>query len=140
MKIYAGSCHCGAIGFDYATDIAPSEWSVRACQCSFCRAHAALSASDPQGHARFFATEPELLERYTFALRTADFLLCRRCGVYVGAVIHRDVEAFSIVNTRALKESPRNLPGPAAMVYDTEDAAARRERRYDRWTPTSDEA
>jgi hypothetical protein len=34
---YTGSCHCDAIGFHYVTSRDPSEWSVRVCQCRFCR-------------------------------------------------------------------------------------------------------
>ena len=53
MKTWPGSCHCGAIGYDYATEVPPPDWSIRACQCAFCRAHDALSTSDPKGEIRF---------------------------------------------------------------------------------------
>lgn len=137
MATYSGSCHCGAIGYAFRTAVAPADWSIRACQCAFCRAHAALSCSDPHGELAFVEREPGLLERYRFGLRTADFLLCRRCGVYIGATIEADGDRFGIFNTRALGDPPTDLPAAQPMVYDGEDTAARRARRAARWTPVA---
>ena len=83
---HPGRCHCGALGFVLTSTTPPAEWQIRACQCAFCRAHAALSLSDPRGSLRFVHADPSRLQRYQFALRTADFLLCRECGVYIAAV------------------------------------------------------
>jgi len=132
---YAGSCHCGAIGFTFRTGIEPPGWSIRACQCSFCRAHDALSTSDPAGQISFVASRPESLQKYRFGLRTADFLLCRECGVYIGAVIASAGDAFGIVNVHALKETPDDLAEVAAISYDAEGADGRVSRREERWTP-----
>jgi hypothetical protein len=135
---YAGSCHCGAIGFTYRSGIEPPDWSIRACQCSFCRAHDALSTSDPAGQILFIASKPESLQKYRFGLRTADFLLCRECGVYIGAVIVSAGSAYGIINVHALKETPDDLAEVAAISYDAEDAAGRVSRREERWTPVID--
>jgi len=132
---YQGACHCGAIGFDYHTNISPSAWFVRACQCSFCRAHDALSTSDPNGLVAFISRNSEVLQRYRFGLKTADFLLCRRCGVYIGAVIETDRGAFGIIDVHALRESPENLAKRAPISYDNETASSRVLRREARWTP-----
>ena len=135
MPTYDGSCHCGGIGFRYSTSTKPAEWSVRACQCSFCRAHAALSTSDPRGSIRFEAARPESLTRYRFGLRTADFLICRECGVYVGAVMTSGDRTFGIINVNALEPTPVDLPAPRAMDYDGEDVERRARRREERWSP-----
>ena len=82
---YEGSCHCGAIGWTYRTELDPSRWPVRSCQCSFCRRHATRCTSDPAGSAEFSIADAEALHRYRFGLQTAEFLMCRRCGVYIGA-------------------------------------------------------
>ncbi len=134
---YSGSCHCGAIGFTYRTGIKPEQWSIRACQCSFCRAHDALSTSDPAGQIAFLETKPELLQKYRFGLKTADFLLCRKCGVYIGAVIASAGGVFGIVNVHALEETPANLAATATISYDAEDAGGRVSRREERWTPVT---
>jgi hypothetical protein len=43
--------------------------------------------SDRTGAVRILVHDPALLIRYGFGLRTADFLLCGRCGTYLGAVM-----------------------------------------------------
>lgn len=135
---YAGSCHCGAIGFRYRTAIDPREWSVRACQCSFCRAHDALSISDPDGQIVFTAPRPESLGKYRFGLKTADFLLCGECGVYIGALIETGGRAFGIVNLHAFTVIPENLAAAAPVSYDGEATGGRVTRREQRWTPVTD--
>ncbi len=137
MNEYPGSCHCGAIGFRYRTALNPAEWSVRACQCRFCRAHDALSASDPAGELSFTADDPSQLQRYRFALGTADFLLCRNCGVYVGAVIEVQGSHRGIINTHALLDIGDEVAGPEPISYDGEDVAGRVGRREERWMPVS---
>lgn len=137
MKSYPGNCHCGAIGFDFRTAVAPADWSIRACQCAFCRAHDALSCSDPEGDLSFASSRPESLNRYRFAMRTADFLLCRNCGVYLGAVIETENGRYGIVNTHAFNEAPPDMAGVAPMSYDAEEKDGRIARRESRWTPVS---
>src|SRR5688572_16101991 len=85
FELHEGHCHCRAIGFRYRTALAPKDWVIRACQCSFCRAHAALSTSDPAGTLEFMEYAAAA-HRYQFGLKTADFLLCGNCGTYVGAM------------------------------------------------------
>jgi hypothetical protein len=132
--VYNGSCHCHAIGFHYETDVDPERWSIRACKCSFCRAHDALSTSDPAARIEFFASKPGLLQRYRFGLKTTDFLLCSACGVYIGATIVTDKGRFGIINVRALNP-PLGNPAPAkAMNYESENAASRTSRREQRWS------
>lgn len=133
--IFEGSCHCGAIGFRYETSIAPERWSLRACQCSFCRAHDALSTSDPAGYLEFTANVPKLVNRYRFGLRTADFIHCAECGVYIGAFIETSKGQFGIINTHALVETPAGLAIPGPVTYDAEESAGRVSRREARWTP-----
>ena len=135
MTDYAGGCHCGAIGFLFNTSLAPADWSIRACQCAFCRAHGALSTSDPRGSLRFTAVNPRHLQRYRFALKTADFLLCKNCGVYVGAVIETGAGLYGIINTRALAATPDDIAVVAAVSYEDEREARRISRREERWTP-----
>ena len=135
---WSGACHCGALGFTYTTSRPPDEWSVRACQCRFCRMHDAISTSNPDGSLAFFCKDESLLQRYRFALRTADFLLCRNCGVYVGAVIDTAQGRFGIINTHALTPQPADIAETGAISYDEEDTAGRVGRREARWTPVSD--
>ena len=132
---YEGRCHCGAIGFRYECAAGPATWSVRACQCRFCRAHDALSTSNPAAHIVFEATDPVQLRRYRFGLKTADFLICRNCGVYIGAVIQTPNGRFGIINTRALMPQPDDCAAALPVTYDGEAVTDRVVRREDRWSP-----
>ncbi len=134
---FAGRCHCSALGYTYRPSQPPSRWSVRACQCRFCRAHGALSTSDPAGSLAFEVNDPARLVRYRFGLRTADFLLCSECGVYVGAVLEDGSAAFGIINTRTLEPQPDDMAAVGAISYEGEDEAGRAARRVQRWTPVS---
>jgi hypothetical protein len=136
-RVNDGSCHCRAIGFQYQVDTSPDKWSIRACQCSFCRAHDALSTSDPAASIGFFAREPQHLQRYRFGLRTKDFLLCAVCGVYIGATIKSGAGRFGIINTHALVPIPTDLAAVQPMVYDNEDMNSRIARREERWSTAS---
>ena len=80
-----GQCHCGRLKAIFETQERPDVLGVRTCQCAFCRAHGAVNISDPHGSLEIEAGANDV-QRYAFALRTADFLLCKRCGVYVAAV------------------------------------------------------
>jgi hypothetical protein len=132
---FTGGCHCEALGFAFRTAIPAPRWNIRACQCTFCRSHGALSTSDPSGELEFFVQSPDALQRYRFALRTADFLLCSNCGVYLGAQIETAGGAFGIINTRALRPALADLAESVAADYGAEDSEGRVERRVQRWTP-----
>ena len=71
-------------------------------------------------------------------LKTADFLLCRRCGVYIGALIETSRGRFGIINTHALTEPPADLAEPLPMHYDNEVVAGRVSRREEKWSPVRD--
>ena len=135
LHTFTGSCHCGALGFSFHTALPVAEWSVRACQCGFCRAHGAVTTSDPAGRLVFRIGQRESLRRYRFGLKTADFLLCGVCGVYVGAQIETPRGAFGIINTLAMTPRPTQMPAAAPADYDAEDPSQRSRRREQRWTP-----
>ncbi|HEV7986563.1 MAG TPA: hypothetical protein VGP20_10375 [Steroidobacteraceae bacterium] len=135
MSEYRGGCHCGALHYRYVTDLSPGEWPVRACQCSFCRLHSATTTSDPAGSLSFSAADAAPLQRYRFGGRTADFLICCKCGAYLGATVKVDAARFGLVNLRTLRPIPQDLPAPIAMHYDGESVDARLSRRAARWTP-----
>ncbi len=126
---YEGRCHCGAVSIIFNTEEA---LAPRACQCSFCRRHDARSVSDPGGSARLaFAVEPI---RYRFASRAADYLLCRRCGVYVGAMVEGAEGAIVTLNLNNF-DDPHPEIEAVPVRYDGESATQRAASRRARWTP-----
>src|SRR5688572_28164180 len=83
--ILDGSCHCGAITVRLETASAPSELPVRVCGCSFCVKHRPRYTADPAGRATIRVRQAGDASLYRFGLRLADFVVCRHCGVFVGA-------------------------------------------------------
>jgi hypothetical protein len=133
---YEGACHCGVLSYRYDTVLATASWPVRSCQCSFCRLHAALTTSDRAGTLSFSAADLSDLQRYRFGARSADFLICRRCGAYLGATIRTGAASRSgLVNLRTLCPMPGDLGAAVPMNYDGESPAQRMARRESRWTP-----
>jgi hypothetical protein len=130
----AGGCHCGALAVQFSTELPIEQIEVRACQCTFCRAHGALSVTDPQGLLTFSTNDASWLVRYRFGLKLADFLLCSRCGTYLGAYMEDDGRAYGVLNICALRERDR-FGTPLLMRYDGETVVTRLQRRRERWTP-----
>ena len=132
-----GGCHCGNLALTFETACDPAELAVRACGCSFCRRHGARTVSDPKGRVEFVVHDPPRLSRYSFALRIAEFLVCRTCGVYVGALMTDAGSACATININAL-QTPEIFANAAVPVsYDQESATDRRARRRARWTPAT---
>ena len=132
---HAGGCHCGALRYALDTALPIAKLPLRACQCTFCRHHGALSTSDPAGALRFDVRDASKVTRYRFGLKTADFLICAGCGVYVGATIEDEGRRWAIINANTLDDVAQLTQAPEPMNYDGEDEARRQSRRRARWTP-----
>lgn len=135
---FEGRCHCGNIGFAFEASAPLDALGLRACQCSFCRAHNARTTSDPAGMLALCVRDPSLLTRYRFGLHTADFLICARCGVYAGAMLIEQERAWMTVNANAFRPPPAPDFPVAPAILDAENAPSRLARRKARWTPVSD--
>ena len=129
-----GHCHCGNITFDLVTAIPITQIEARACDCGFCRIHGAKNWSDPKGTTIIRVHDDTRLQRYLFALRTAEFFICTTCGAYVGAVLADSQGAWSTVNLRLTQLAEVNEQ-PAS--YGAEQTADRVSRRKRVWTPTT---
>lgn len=136
MKL-KGSCHCGAVSVVMETDTAPSDFSVRACQCTFCRKHGARAVSDPNGQLTVSLERDDAAIRYQFDAKTADFLVCKTCGAYVCAVLKAEGAAYSTVNINVLDERTAFPDEDLPMVFDAESMEQRIARRVANWTPTT---
>jgi hypothetical protein len=136
MTLFKGSCHCGGVSVEFETPTDPGEIELRTCQCSFCRSHGAISASDPRGRIRYIENRPGAMKRYQFGLKSADYILCGECGVYLGATMTEDGrDAYATTNIRAYADRGRFTRQPQPIVYEQEALEARRARRRQRWTP-----
>jgi hypothetical protein len=114
-----------------------TELPLRACQCTFCRRHGALTTSDPDGEVVLTVSEAPASGWYRFGTGMTDFWVCPRCGVYVGAYLESDGRGRAVVNIRALEARDDFTQSPAAMDYGQETREGRIERRLRMWSPAS---
>ncbi len=136
--IFEGGCHCGNLSYVFEASTTLEALGLRADMCSFCRAHGARNTSDPNGAMRIRVRDAARLERYRFGLKTADFLICSRCGVYIGALLEDGGRGWFTVNANMFRDKPA-LDFPAVPHdFDAEDAAGRITRRKRNWTPVAE--
>ncbi|HTT99290.1 MAG TPA: hypothetical protein VMF58_14680 [Rhizomicrobium sp.] len=138
MTIFEGGCHCGNLSYVFETSAPLSALGLRADQCSFCRAHAARNTSDPNGTIRIGVREEAKLSCYRFGLKIADFLLCRDCGVYIGALMEDGGRMWFTVNVNTFRDRPGDDMAAVPVDFDGEDVAGRTARRKQKWTPVSE--
>jgi hypothetical protein len=96
-----------------------------------------VTTSDPAGTLEFFEHTPGALNRYRFARRTADYLICRNCGIYLGAIFASARGRFGIINVNTMQNRPAGVPPPEVKDYGIETAEQRAARREQRWTPVA---
>ena len=132
MSIYDGSCHCGALTVRFSSDKPIDKLRIGRCACSFCRRHGARTLGDPDGSVEF-RSAPSGLARYRFGLGITDYLLCAKCGIYVGATMDEGGGLIGIVNVNALDTRDSFDPAPPLHNYDGENAERRRSRRRKFW-------
>jgi len=130
-----GSCHCGNIRFTLDWPGSGHTIPVRACGCGHCRKHRGVWTSHPTGRFRLAIADASQSGQYRFGTKTADFHVCKTCGVVpiVTCVIEGaryavvNVNTFDNVDRSELAETPSNFEGES-----TESRVARRRRN---WTP-----
>lgn len=135
MGAFSGRCHCGNLEVSFETALGAEDLPSRACDCSFCVGHGVQATSDPKGHVTIRVRNAAALNRYRFGLRTADFLICRSCGIYVGAVLTDGDLAWATINRNVIPELQDVGREPTRASYGNETESARRRRRRERWTP-----
>jgi hypothetical protein len=135
VRKHAGGCHCGNIRIVVELATRPQETPLRACNCSFCRAHGVRTVSDANGAFKIWAQDWSEVIHYRFGTRTADFLLCQRCGVYVGAVSDTPAGLRGVTNINTLTDHALFVSPPTIMDYEDESQDARIARRTTNWMP-----
>ena len=137
MTTYPGSCHCGAIQIRFESAKTPEEMRPGRCSCTFCRRHGARTMGDGPTSSVEFRASPGAISRYRFGLGITDYLVCRTCGAYVGAVMEDEGRTIATLNVNALEIRDSFDPAPPLHVYDGEDEQRRRSRRRKFWMPAS---
>jgi hypothetical protein len=75
------------------------------------------------------------VKRYRFASGTADYLICKVCGVYIGAVCETAQGTRAVTNVNSLADRAAFPPVSSFPDHDEEPVEARIARRTANWTP-----
>jgi hypothetical protein len=131
---HRGGCHCGNLRLHLHLSQAPQDTRLRTCGCSFCRAHNTRTISDPHGSVEIWAEDWLLVEPYRFGSGAAEFLICRRCGVYIGAVCETAAGTRAVINSNSLDDRAAFTRQAAPVDHDGETTEDRLSRRTANWT------
>jgi hypothetical protein len=97
-----GGCYCGNLVLEMRLTQRPEWLKPRACDCDFCRKHAAAYVSDPDGSLVVRIHDETKARKTRQGSGMAEFLLCGECGVLVGAFYQSGVSLYAAVNAMSL--------------------------------------
>ncbi len=128
MHRLRGQCHCGDLSVELELTAELPSYGSRECDCDFCRRHGAAWLSDPNGSMRVSVRGPTGNAWYRQGSGTAEFLVCRQCGVVVGAFYRDGQRLIGVANVRALDDAA--ALGPRQPVSPKTLTAAQKSERW----------
>lgn len=129
-----GGCHCGNLRYRLAWPRADAP-TLRACGCDYCSCHGALWTSHPDAGVALRIVDAEAVLPYRFGTASADFLVCRRCGVLSLTRCDFDDGARTVVNANTFDNLPLEQCSRVTTDFDGEDVEQRLARRRRNWSP-----
>ncbi len=130
-----GGCHCGNIRFTFELPDAGGAIPVRSCGCSFCAKHGGAYTSHPGAAIDVRITDPPEAMRYRFGTETADFHICRKCGVVPVVTSLIDGNLFAVISVNAFEGVDPADFDRSEVNFDGETVADRLARRRRNWIP-----
>lgn len=130
-----GSCHCGNLQFTFDWPDRASEIPVRACGCGLCTKHKAVWTSHPRGRFSLAIADEDQLNRYRFGTKTADFHVCRACGVMPITTCVIASTRYALVNIHTFNGVDQARLVHRATDWEGETIESRLARRQRTWTP-----
>ncbi len=129
-----GACHCGTIRINLRLADETQSLMPRHCGCSFCRKHGGLYVSAPEGSLVVSIADGDGVSRYRFGHGTAEFLVCKRCGIFPAVLSEIDGRLHAVVNANTF-DPPLALDDADVPTadYESETTAERLARRGQRW-------
>ena len=95
------------------------------------------SLSDSEGRIEMRVEDEAQLNRYHFGLNMVDFLICKNCGNYIGAVQQVGGQLFGIMNANLTENRGTQFGEANHAFYEKETGEERSARRKDVWTPAT---
>src|SRR5262245_35935549 len=131
-----GRCHCSNISFELEWHGDASAIPARACSCSFCTKHGGRWTSHPSSKLSVRVADPALVEAYRFGTKTADFHVCRRCGVVPVVTTENEGVLYAVVNVNTFDNVERSALKESSASFDGEGVGDRMARRTRNWIAT----
>lgn len=132
MYQVSGGCHCGNIRVDLQLTGEPGTYHPRACDCDFCRKHAAAYVSDPQGSLGIRIQDARDLRNYRQGSGVAQCVFCAKCGVLIGALYRSNGRIWGAINARII-EGPTTFGSELSVSPKTLSAEEKEKRWQDIW-------
>jgi len=102
-QYFKGGCHCDNIVFEMELTGKPDSINPRACDCDFCSKHGAAYISDNKGKLVIWINKESHLSRYHQGSGIVDFLVCKICGVLVGACYEVQGNIYAAINSKSVE-------------------------------------
>src|SRR5436305_582565 len=125
---FVGGCHCGSIRLVFETNHSIQELPLRSCACSFCIKHGTRCTSDPGGILQILVDHEGSLSSYD-SDRIHRRIICKRCGVYLGMLIHAESRYYGTINVNTFERSPEFVLSSQRLDYSNETEEQRLDRR-----------
>jgi len=128
-----GSCHCGNLSFELVWPVASETIAARACSCTFCVKHGARWTANAAAGLTIHRKDASLVEAYAFGTKTADFQVCKVCGVVACSTSLIDGKLYAVVNVNTFDDFDTSRLVVGDVDFDGEEEPARLARRTANW-------
>ncbi len=127
-----GGCHCGNMAFRLTwPDAGPIP--ARRCGCSFCTMRGGVWTSHPGAELFLSIQDRSQVSPYEFGTRTAEFHVCRTCGVVPIVTSTVNGRVYAVVNVNTFRDFDQSRLDVSPSDFDGEDTGSRLERRARNW-------
>ena len=128
-----GSCHCGNVAFTLDWNDEQPEIAARACTCAFCLKHGGVWTSNPRSTLVVAVRDPSLVAKYRFGTNTAEFHVCRTCGVVPLVTSQIEDHTYAVVNVNTFENVDPTLLRRGTVSFEAEEVESRLARRTRNW-------
>ncbi|MCC6709942.1 MAG: hypothetical protein IT492_20490 [Gammaproteobacteria bacterium] len=132
--VISGGCHCGNLHYSLHWPLAEAP-TLRACGCDYCTRHGALWTSHPEAEVRLCIDNEAAVLPYRFGTASADFLVCRRCGILTLTRCEFEDALRTVVNANTFDNLALTQCARINTDFEAEDLEQRLARRRRNWSP-----
>lgn len=98
--------------------------------------HGGVYTSHPEGSLYVQIKDEALTERVALGTETAQFFICRRCGVVPFVISEIDGEIYAVVNVNTFEGINQSVFSRASADFEGEGLSDRLARRKKTWIPS----